>query len=184
MTKGPNHAPTAAHPTTAATQTVSTEQAREIADRLDRKAARARGFGLNCMVASVGVGLVIIGFFLWSSIRIDAQNVSVGAMPSLSAALGESIGTGVLRIGMVLIAVFIIQILVGFARYYFRLSEHISFSADIVRLSNGNTALIEQLSRALLPNFDFGKIPVSPIQKIVDTSMDTIKELAKKIPTK
>jgi hypothetical protein len=169
-------------------KTISTEQAREIADRLDGKAANARRFGLFYMTGSIGLGVAIILFFLQSSLRIERANEHVGLkaefMPSLSVAIGESIGSGVLRIGMVLIAIFIIQILVGFARYYFRLAEHFSCSADVVRLSDGNARLIKDLSGVLLPGFDFGKMPASPLQRIVDTSMDTIKELAKKIPTR
>jgi hypothetical protein len=160
---------------------ISSDTANHIADRMDRKATMAQKLGTLYMVGSVSIGGVIMMFFLWSSLVTPS---STKEPPSLAETIGTFAGSGVLRIGMVLIAIFVIQILVGFARYYYRLSEHISFSADIIRLSDGNTKLIKELSTVLLPSFDFGKMPSSPFQKIVDTSMDTVRELAKKIPTK
>ena len=88
------------------------------------------------------------------------------------------------RIGAVLVGIFLIQILVSFARYNYKLSEHLSACADMVRISRGEAGIMKELAPVMLTALDFGKMPSSPFQKIVDTSMDTIKELDKKIPGK
>jgi hypothetical protein len=110
----------------------------------------------------------------WESLFNDLQGDTV-------ATFANSI---IARIGAVLIAIFLIQILLSFARYNYRLSEHLSACADMIRLSAGDTDKMRNLALFMLPAIEFGKIPSSPFQKIVDTSMDTIKELAKKVPTR
>ena len=151
-----------------------------VADRLEQKASQARFHGTLYMAGSIALGMTIIGIFFQFTI-IQRQTISISPADENFISL---IGAGILRIGMVLLAIFLIQILVGFSRYYFRLAEHLSLSADVIRLSNGNPKLIKELASVLLPTFDFGKIPTSPIQKIVETSMDAIKELAKKVPAR
>jgi len=88
------------------------------------------------------------------------------------------------RIGAVLVGVFLIQILVSFARYNYKLSQHLSTCADMLRISRGDAIIMKELAPVMLTAPDFRRMPSSPFQKIVDTSMDTIKELAKKIPEK
>jgi hypothetical protein len=158
---------------------IAAEAVRAISEQLDRKAHDARFWGRIYIGVSVSLGLAIIVYFYQSSSIPRALQQGSG----LSDLFADS-GTIVLRIGMVLIAIFIIQILVGFARYYFRLAEHLSMSADIIRLSDGHGTLIKELSSVLLPTFDFGKMPTSPIQRIVDSTMETIQELVKKIPSR
>jgi hypothetical protein len=84
------------------------------------------------------------------------------------------------RIGAVLVGIILIQILVSFARYNYKLSEHLSACADMVRISRGDARIMKELAPVMFTALDFGGMPSSPFQKIVDTSMDTIKELAKK----
>ena len=92
--------------------------------------------------------------------------------------------TAIVRVGSVLVAIFLIQILIGLARYYYRIAEHLSARADIVRLGRGDARIIKELAPILLPSVEFGKMPASPVQAVADKAMDTIKDLAKKIPTK
>jgi type IV secretory pathway VirB2 component (pilin) len=165
----------------------------DVASRLDIKAGTAGRMGLLYMLASIGIGLAILLFFYIGAQRAEIDNHYTRPSPvnepdrhltSLMDILAGNVGTGILRIGMVLIGIFLIQILVGFARYYFRLSEHIAMSAELVRLGKGNSKTMKELAAILMPTFEFGKMPQSPLQKIVDTSMDTVKELAKKIPAR
>jgi hypothetical protein len=160
-------------------KTISTERSNEIAGRLEIKARESRRFGqLFAMLATL-IGFLLILVFLTPTFASV-----LGGHRTEGDTVDILISNSVLRIGGILLAVFLIQILVGFSRYYFRLSDHLSISADIIRLSDGDVGLIKQLSPVLLPSFDFGKMPTSPFQKIVDTSMETVRELAKKIPTK
>ena len=81
-----------------------------------------------------------------------------------------------------LIGIFLIQIMVGFARYYYRLAEHLRSCSTALKLSRGLAADLKFLVPLIMPNFEFGKIPNSPIEKLSDTAMKTIGEVAKKIP--
>ena len=54
----------------------------------------------------------------------------------------------------------------------------------MLRISRGDAIIMKELAPVMLTAPDFRRMPSSPFQKIVDTSMDTIKELAKKIPEK
>jgi hypothetical protein len=157
-----------------------------IADRLDGKAGYAQMIGFVFTVFAIGLGISIIFVFYEFSVRNESADITSRSVSSdtLTNLLAASAGNGILRIGMVLLSIFMIQIVVGFARYYFRISALFSFAADIIRLGGGETKQIKELCAALLPTFDFGKMPTSPVEKIFTSSMDTIKEVAKKIPAK
>jgi predicted PurR-regulated permease PerM len=76
----------------------------------------------------------------------------------------SSITGSVVRVGAVLIGIYLIQIMVTFARYYYKLAEHLSMAAALINLSKGKVADLKTLSPLLLPStIDFGKAPSSPI---------------------
>jgi hypothetical protein len=62
---------------------------------------------------------------------------------------------------------------------------HWAMCSALVRLSRGNHLVIKEIASTLLPSsIDFGKMPASPMEKVLDSVQGTIKELVKKIPTK
>jgi len=76
----------------------------------------------------------------------------------------SSITGSVVRVGAVLIGIYLIQIMVTFARYYYKFAEHLSMAAALINLSKGKVADLKTLSPLLLPStIDFGKAPSSPI---------------------
>jgi hypothetical protein len=88
-------------------------------------------------------------------------------------------------IGAVLIAIFLIQIMVVLARYYYRVSDHFAMSAAVVQLTGGKLSEIKVLIPLLLPSkIDFSKTPTSPVETVLGEAFGTIKELSKKIPTR
>ena len=96
-----------------------------------------------------------------------------------------NVTSSIIRIGAVLIGIFLIQIMVSFARYYYKLSEHLSMTASLISLSGGKISDLKVIAPLLLPSqIDFGKTPPSPFEKIVDGGFDAIRELSKKIPTR
>jgi len=104
---------------------------------------------------------------------------------NLTEEILTNVVSSVIRIGAVLIGIFLIQILVVLARYYYRMSDHFEMSAAIVLLTAGKISNIKILSPLLLPaKIDFGKSPTSPVERVFDGTMSTIKELTKKIPTR
>jgi hypothetical protein len=97
----------------------------------------------------------------------------------------NSVSGTVIRIGAVLIGIFLIQIMVGFARYYFKLAEHLRTCSMAIKLSAGRLSNLKVLVPLLMPsNIEFGKMPNSPIEKISEAAMKTIGEVSKKIPTR
>lgn len=169
----------------------------QVAERMERKARSARFLAFWFVGASVLAGTLIMFLFVGPGVVISQGTPSAtassgpeippsdfSASSSASSAFDAILGLGVLRIGVVLVAIFVIQILVSFARYYFRLAEHLSIASEVLRLSNGDPSLIKELSTVLVPTMDFGKLPASPVQKALEKSFDMMKELASKIPTK
>jgi hypothetical protein len=94
-----------------------------------------------------------------------------------------NITSSIVRIGAVLVGIFVIQILVTFGRYYYKVAEHLGMTATLIMLSEGKPAALKVMAPLLLPSkIDFGNAPTSPLETTVKGAFDTIKELAKKVP--
>ena len=92
-----------------------------------------------------------------------------------ATAVGQAISSVIVRIGAVLVGIFLIQILVSFTRYQYRLAEHLSMCSHLVKLTGGNIDDVKALAPAMLPfALDFGKMPVSPLQHIVERLIDKL----------
>ena len=84
-----------------------------------------------------------------------------------------------------LVGIFLIQIMVGFARYYYRLAEHLRICSLSIRLSQGRVADFEAIIPLMMPSsIDFGKVPHSPIEKLAESALKTVGEVSKKIPSR
>jgi hypothetical protein len=168
-----------------------------IADRLDKRAGQARQTAAMSFALTMLIGIAILSLFLFSgaisniispiSSPDSLRGLEVAPAITASYVLDLSLRAGVsiiARIGAVLVGIFLIQILVGFSRYNYRLGTHLSECADIVRIGRCDATIMKELAPFMLSTIDFGKIPSSPFQKMVDKSMDTIREVVKKIPEK
>lgn len=92
-----------------------------------------------------------------------------------------SLSVSVVRIASVFLAVYLIQILVGFTRYQFRLSDHLDATADALELTAGDQERLDTVLKSIsTQHIDFGKMPNTPTEH----SMELLKELVKKIPSK
>jgi hypothetical protein len=93
-----------------------------------------------------------------------------------------NISSSIIRIGAVLVGIFIIQIMVTFARYYFRMAEHLSMASALIKLSRGKISKFKVMASLLLPTkLDFGAPPKAPTESAFNSAFGTIKELSKKI---
>jgi hypothetical protein len=127
------------------------------------------------------LGGVLISLFLGRPIAFpfilgisplgDPNNVLGDVLPTI-------IGRVIERIGAVVVGIFIIQVMLGFVRYYFRIAEHLSMFANLLRLTEGKVENVAALSAVLLPSsIDFGRIPRSPFEY-------AFREAVAKLPTR
>jgi hypothetical protein len=114
----------------------------------------------------------------------EIEHDAVMSRDLLATAL-TNISSVIIRIGAVLVGIFLIQLMVSFARYYYRLANHLLITSAMVRLSAGNILELKEIAPLLLPTgIDFGKMPVSPVERVLDGAFGAIQELSKKIPTR
>ncbi len=91
-------------------------------------------------------------------------------LKSGSQAIESVIATSITRVGAVLLAVFMMQILLSFYRYYMRLTNFYGSKIVVGRAleqddKQGLKSLIDSLS---IDGIDFGKEPQAPIEKIIE----------------
>ena len=110
--------------------------------------------------------------------KLQAQNKQLELAASERSYLMNIIGDTVLRFGSVLLAIYLIQILVNFTRYHFRIASHLEAAADALELSGGELESFEKYSAILDPNcIEFGASPNSPEEKVADIIRDAISKL-------
>lgn len=75
--------------------------------------------------------------------------------------------------------------MVTFARYYYKLAEHLAMAAALIDLSGGKLLDLKVITPLLLPSkIDFGKAPTSPVENVLEGALEAIKEIAKKVPSR
>jgi hypothetical protein len=160
-----------------------------LVDDIYGQANRARWSGRIVLVLVIVLGGLLISLFLGRQIPFpfilggsplgDPNSVLGGDL------LPTIIGRLIERIGAVVVGIFIIQVMLGFVRYYFRLAEHLSMIANLLRLTEGKVENIAALGAVLLPSLiDFGRMPRSPFEYALRGVVDTLKETVAKLPTR
>lgn len=85
------------------------------------------------------------------------------------------VATSITRLGAVLLAVFMMQILLGFYKYFMRLTNF--YGAKIVVAKslgeNDNEALRELVNSLAIDGIDFGKEPAMPYDKVIELLKST-----------
>lgn len=160
--------------------------ATKVYNSLIKRAERSRNEGLIYVAVIIVIASLIIATFVfappsWSIIvtnNIEPVNIHAEqAQPSWSSIVTSVI----LRLGAVVLAVFLIQIFVSLTRYRFRVAEHLSLCADALLLSGDDTDKFKILSNTLsAKSFDFGKLPNSPYVEITQAIRDGISKATTK----
>jgi hypothetical protein len=76
-----------------------------------------------------------------------------------------NISLTVIRLASVFLAVYLIQILVGFTRYQFRMADHLDSTADAFELTNGDPEKLSSVLSSISPqHIEFGKLPRTPTE--------------------
>jgi len=140
-----------------------------------RRAAFARTSALVIVGVLTTIGIGTAFAFVQAA---SGPTISIGAQSNLENALIQSGGIdwipeitkALIRIAGVIMAVFLINILVSFARYNMRVANYLDSRADVLEVTNGN---VEQIV-ALLPSIsvdplDFMKTPMSPFNTYLST---------------
>jgi hypothetical protein len=160
-----------------------------LVDDIYRQARWAKRYGWIFLLLVIALGAILISLFLGQPIPFPFI-LGVSPLGDPNSVLGGDllptiVGRLIERIGAVVVGIFIIQVMLGFVRYYFRLSEHLSMFANLLRLTEGNVETVAALGAALLPSsIDFGRIPRSPLEYALRGVVDTLKETVTKLPTR
>ena len=80
----------------------------------------------------------------------------------------------------VFIAIFVMQALISFSRYKFRLSDNLARAADICEGSGGNLENMQVLSQIYLVDLgDISQFLQSPTDKVLDLAKDALGKIPK-----
>jgi len=162
----------------------------KIVDGLRRKSSRSRIEGIIYIILILVVcSVILFSFVKFSGHIINLQTgdqaviekmTIVQGAQSKDSKLSETVGNIVLRLGAVMLAIYLVQILVGFARYRFKVAEIHSSNADALILSNGDIDKFSYYTKALSPNTDFVKMPTEPYDKV----FNLVKDISSKVNLK
>ncbi|HEX7476534.1 MAG TPA: hypothetical protein VF331_01885 [Polyangiales bacterium] len=113
---------------------------------------------------------------------IKDMNTGAQSMEKFARAMQWAlVASTIARIGSVILAIYLVQILVSFTRYHFRIADHLDAVADAIDIAGCDPSKIVALAAVLTPHaIEFGKAPVTPIESV----LGTIRDLASKIPEK
>lgn len=166
--------------------TFSDQQIDEIANVFQDRARDARRTATTALLVTIFVGIGILYFFISQSVMPPiSPDIARFLHEQLFDILALSTGNIIIRIGAVLIGIFVMQIMVNFVRFNTRMYFHWSMCSALIRLSRGNHLIIVEVASALFPtSITFDKPPTSPSEKVIDGILGSVKEMARKIPNR
>lgn len=158
----------------------------EVVESLRERAKRSRNEGVVYVILIIGIAYAVVVYFVYAA-QAAGINISITGKADLVNVTADhsewiSLISGlVLRLGAVVLAVFVIQILVSLARYRFRISDSLYTRAEAVKLANGNMEALKVLMASFSDgNMDFGALPESPYLEF----LKVLRDLASKSSTK
>jgi len=159
----------------------SEEQVSSVAGAFQEIADGARRVSNVGLAVSILVGLGLLMIYLQFGLLTSS---STGAnSENFLEYLASHGGSLIVRIGALLIGIFLMQVMLHFVRYNTRMYFHWSMCSALILLSRGNHLIIKDIATTLLPSsIDFGKMPAAPTEKLFEGFAGSVKELAKKIP--
>lgn len=158
---------------------------KRVADRMRR---RARMFQVQAYLL-LAITLAIAGyaafFFVVEdqtfSVSFNQANLENSMIEFPESNIFDFLTSAILRIGAVLLAVFVIQLLFSLVRYRVKLSEDLDNRADMIELCFDDENKLEIVKAvASMQGTDIGSMPDHPYGKFADA----IKEIAGKLPSR
>jgi len=114
----------------------------------------------------------------------DDVSKALSALPEspLTSDQWTVVKESVLRIGAVLLVLYLSQVLVSYSRYHFRVSDHLFAQARAldIAIRSGSLSNLDALIAALTPRVEFGKMPATPSDKVLDTVKAAVDKIAVK----
>ena len=159
---------------------IEMENRLSVIEKMRARAVRARTFAN----ASVGI-IVAVVFAMILFFYVTPSNIKISAFEASSITVEQSvlsdIAPSIAKIASIFLAVYLIQILVGFTRYQYRVADHLDAAAFAIELCDSDVAKLEgTMSVISVSHIEFGKMPAS----ISDKGLEVVKDAISKIPTK
>lgn len=74
-----------------------------------------------------------------------------------------------------LIDIFMVQLMFGIGRYYYRLSSHLRMLGNLILVTEGDPTMLSRVASSLLPfGLDFGRTPHSPVERVLVAAADAV----------
>ena len=167
----------------------------ELTEKLRRRSKRAIFEARFYLVCSVFVGIGLVYYFTtFGGIFAKYGAIAIGGSVSNSS-IDVKVDPGsfvpstewdvivsqaVTRLGAVFIAIFVMQALISFARYKFRLSDNLARAADICEGSGGKLENMQILSQIYLVDLgDISQFLQSPTDKVIELASSAIAKIPK-----
>ena len=110
-------------------------------------------------------------------LELDLKKAQLEQETSRNSGLTYTISSAVVRIGSVLIALYLVQILLSLTRYHLRLSDHLAACGHALIFSAGDpTKFVELVPILSASHIDFGKPPNTPTEKVIDVIKDALSK--------
>jgi len=160
-------------------EVIEVDKVEDVVLGLRTRANKSRSEGVVYVLAITTIAYTVVAYFVYFG-SLSNTNISISgsrAPVSINAGTGNEwiplISGAILRLGAVVLAIYVIQILMSLARYRFRISDALHLKADILLLSRGNPELTKSLMGSLSDNgIDFGPIPDNPYTDIARSALN------------
>ena len=120
-----------------------------------------------------------------SKAELDLKLVEIEKASEEASRNARTITDSVTKIGAVLIAIYLVQILLSLMRYHFKLADHIETISESLKISKGDLEKLERANVVIgVSHIDFGKSPQTPIDKITEVIKELGDKVAKLSPNK
>lgn len=140
-------------------------RAAEIAERLRHSARRFYRL-MTATTYCIPVATVVAAFFY-----LRASDTAPD--PSRGHDTATLVLSGIGRIGVIVVAIYLMQFLANFTRYGYRIADHLDATADAIELCAGDPREIPAVLEALSPrHIGFGKPPAAPSEVLTELLRD------------
>lgn len=150
----------------------------EITNKIEKKSRETRiSANLSVLTIIIIVGIMIFIFYSPSKMEISIN----GDSNTLKLDWVVELAPIVAKLSSIFLAIYLVQVLVGIARYKYRIADHLDFiSLSIQISSNDPDKLGSVIASISSSHIDFGKTPNSVPEK----GLELAKEAIAKIPLK